>query len=152
MARAAVPARGGNHNGLLIGAVAVVAAVVIGIGAAVLFTGDGGDQTAGGATGSSATPTPGANDGGQHKKDKPGAKQQNGKPDLPKTDAVSLHLAGGTVVASDVPGAKAKDGQYVAGINQPGASATWTTNVPKAGEYTVCTCATASPGRTSTCR
>jgi hypothetical protein len=126
---------GGNHNGLLIGAVAVVAAVVIGIGVAVLFTDNGADEAAGGPTGSPATPTAGANDGGQQKKDDKDRKQQDDKLALPKSDAVSLHLAGGTVVASDIPGAKAKDGQYVAGINHPGASATWTTDVPKAGKY-----------------
>lgn len=127
---------GGNHNGLLIGAVAVVAAVVIGIGVAMLFTDGDAEQTAGGQTGTSAGPSTGTDSQApQDEKDTSGKDKKDEKADLPKADAVSLHLAGGTRVASDIPGAKGKDGQYVAGINKPGASATWTTNVPEAGTY-----------------
>jgi hypothetical protein len=123
---------GGNHKALLIGAIAVAAAVVIGIGTAVLFTGGGNDE-AGGQPGASASA--GGGHHRHHKKQMSDTSQQDATLELPKADAVSLHLAGGTSVASDIPGAKAKDGQYVAGINQPGATATWTPTVPKAGSY-----------------
>ncbi|WP_369696752.1 carbohydrate-binding protein [Streptomyces sp. XD-27] len=54
---------------------------------------------------------------------------------LPTQDASGLTLAGGTAPANTIKGAKAKDGTYVAGINAPGASATWSVNVEKAGSY-----------------
>jgi hypothetical protein len=126
---------GSSHNGLLIGAIAVVAAVVVGIGAAVLFTNGGGDETAGGRNGTTAGPTAGEQSQDPQGKDEDSAGQEDQKVELPKADAVSLHLDGGTRVASDIPGASAKGGQYVAGINVAGASATWTTDVPEAGTY-----------------
>jgi hypothetical protein len=117
--------RGGgpNNKGLLIGAVAVVAAVVIGISVAML--GDDGSDTAGNDSSPSAsapqetqqqtTAPAGQDDGDKQKK-------------LPEADAKALALAGGATTASDVPGAKADGGVYVTGLNQVGSSVTWTVN------------------------
>ncbi|MEV6016409.1 MULTISPECIES: CBM35 domain-containing protein [unclassified Streptomyces] len=122
--------RGPNTKGLLIGAVAVVAAVVIGISVAMLGGGDGdkkGDQAGPTAsTAQSASPTQSETKGA----DTPA--------ELPKTDAKTLNLGAGVTTASDVKGAKADGGVYVTGFNHVGASITWSVSgIPKAGKYTL---------------
>ncbi|MFF3491416.1 carbohydrate-binding protein [Streptomyces sp. NPDC002795] len=121
--------RGPNTKALLIGAVAVVAAVVIGIGVAMLSNdsgddkGEAGGKPAGGSE--SVQPSESAS-----------KSASPAKVDLPKTDAKTLKLAGGTSTASDVQGAKGDGGVYVAGFNKVGASLTWTVNnIPKDGAY-----------------
>ncbi|WP_328451155.1 carbohydrate-binding protein [Streptomyces sp. NBC_00386] len=123
--------RGPNTKGLLIGAIAVVAAVVIGISIAMM---GGGDDDKGGnqadptpSTAQSASPTDGETKGS----DKPA--------ELPKADAKALNLGStGVTTASDVQGAQSDGGVYVAGLNNPGASVTWTFNgIPEDGVYTV---------------
>jgi hypothetical protein len=121
--------RGPNHKGLLIGAIAVVAAVVIGIGVAML----GGDKDKDDASdevgtkptqSQDAKPSPSASKGGES------------KVDLPKTDAKALRLSPGMTTASDIKGAKADGGVYVTGLNQVGAKVTWTVDgIEKAGSY-----------------
>lgn len=115
-----------SHKGLLIAAVAVVAVVCIGIGVAMLTNTGGADQD--------KTDKPGPTAGG--------ATEPTGKPSdkpsdapLPKDDAGSLRLAGGATTAKDIPGARSAGGTYVAGMNTPGASATWTLDVAKPGAY-----------------
>ncbi|WP_406105735.1 carbohydrate-binding protein [Streptomyces sp. NBC_01003] len=124
--------RGPNTKGLLIGALAVVAAVVIGIGVAVLG-GDSNDDAKGGDAGGQPS------GGSQSVQPSETASKQADKPvNLPKTDAKALKLEGGTATASDVPGAKADGGTYVAGFNQVGAKLTWTVNgIPKDGAYSL---------------
>ncbi|MEU7304536.1 carbohydrate-binding protein [Streptomyces sp. NPDC007206] len=134
--RSAPPApgrRGPNTRGLLIGAVAVVAAVVIGIGIAMLNgnpddkKNDAGSSTAP-TQSQSHTPSPSNNDSPAN--------------DELKTDAAGdgVQLAGGATKASDVKGAQSSDGSYVGGLNQVGASITWSVdNVPAQGEYTLFT-------------
>ena len=122
--------RGPNTKGLLIGAIAVVAAVVVGIGVAMLSGGDEEKDRQAAQdpdTGHSAGPSPTV------------ATEESEPPvELPKVDAKALKLDGGAHVASDVAGAKADGGVYVAGMEKPGASATWTVNgVPEAGKYTL---------------
>ncbi|MGA4849680.1 carbohydrate-binding protein [Streptomyces sp. G5(2025)] len=124
--------RGPNTKGLLIAAIAVVAVVAIGIGAAMLFGGKdedkGGDAQAGGKPSQATSVEP---------SEKP-AKKPKEKTELPKTDAKALKLEGGTTTASDVPGAKADGGMYVAGFDKVGAQVTWTVNgIPKDGAYTL---------------
>ncbi|MER6124250.1 CBM35 domain-containing protein [Streptomyces sp. NPDC001795] len=122
--------RGPNTKGLLIGAIAVVAAVVIGIGVAMIG-GDSGDNKGGNQAGSSpsaghsASPSQSA---GQQSSD-------DGK--LPTIDAKALRLEGGATTASDVKGAQADGGVYVAGFNAVGAAVTWSVNVPATGQYTL---------------
>ncbi|WP_329434719.1 carbohydrate-binding protein [Streptomyces sp. NBC_01280] len=124
--------RGPNTKGLLIGALAVVAAVVIGIGVAVLG-GDSNDDAKGGDAGGQPS------GGSQSVEPSQTASKRADKPvDLPKTDAKALKLEGGTATASDVQGAKADGGTYVAGFNQVGAKLTWTVNgIPKDGAYSL---------------
>ncbi|MYQ47786.1 carbohydrate-binding protein [Streptomyces sp. SID4985] len=121
--------RGPNTKGLLIGAIAVVAAVVIGISVA-MFNGDSGDEAKGGA---SPSPT-------QSQSTEPQPKATASAPpgELPKADAAdaSVQLAGGAAKASDVKGAQAAGGTYVGGLNQVGASVTWSVSVPEDGPYT----------------
>ncbi|MEV0775678.1 CBM35 domain-containing protein [Streptomyces sp. NPDC050433] len=122
---------GPNTKGLLIGAVAVVAVVVIGIAAALLSNGDGTDNADGGptdgpTTGESAAPS---EDGGKKPKDK------DKQVELPKQDAATLKLGAPAVLAKDIKGAKGADGAYVTGFNAVGASVTWTADIDTAGEY-----------------
>ncbi|MFG2653276.1 carbohydrate-binding protein [Streptomyces sp. NPDC048436] len=124
--------RGGGPNtkGLLIAAIAVVAVVAIGIGAAMMFGGgDEGDKKEAGAGSTQAeTVKP------SEKPTKDPAKPAK----LPKTDAKALKLEGGTTTASDIDGAKSAGGVYVAGLNKVGAQATWSVNgIPKSGDYTL---------------
>ncbi|MGW1557541.1 carbohydrate-binding protein [Streptomyces sp. NPDC002144] len=120
---------GPNTKGLLIGAIAVVAAVVIGIGVAIM----GGDDSDNKASGGS-TPTTSTSQSAQPSR----SASASAAADLPKTDAKDLQLGGGATVASDVEGAKSDGGSYVTNLNNQGASATWTIDgIPKAGVYTV---------------
>ncbi|MEU9986239.1 CBM35 domain-containing protein [Streptomyces sp. NPDC048045] len=121
--------RGPNTKGLLIGAIAVVAAVVIGIGVAVL-NGDDGKKNDNQADN---TPTQ-----SQSHEPSPSSSSSASSGELPKADAAtdsSVQLAGGATKASDVKGAKAAGGSYVAGFNSVGASVTWTVDIQKAGSY-----------------
>ncbi|MEU7718198.1 carbohydrate-binding protein [Streptomyces tibetensis] len=124
--------RGPNHKGLLIGAIAVVAAVVVGIGVAML----GGDKDKDDASDEVGTkPTQ-----SQDSKPSPSASQGGAasEEELPKTDAKSLRLGGSATLAQDVEGAQSDGGIYVGNLNQVGSSVTWTVNgVPKDGAYTV---------------
>ncbi|MGA5207202.1 carbohydrate-binding protein [Streptomyces variegatus] len=123
--------RGPNTKGLLIGAIAVVAAVVIGIGVAML----GGDKDKDDASDEVGTaPT-------QSQASKPSpsnSKDGESQVDLPTIDAKALRLGGGAALAQDVKGAQSDGGIYVGNLNQVGSSVTWTVNgVPKDGAYTV---------------
>jgi hypothetical protein len=122
--------RGPNTKGLLIGAIAVVAAVVIGIGVAMMGD-DGKDDKAGGDA--SASPT-----AAQNSEPSASASDNASTADLPKIDAKALNLGTGVTTASDVEGASADGGIYVTGLNQPGASVTWNVDdIPKRGVYTL---------------
>ncbi|MGW7524796.1 carbohydrate-binding protein [Streptomyces sp. NPDC054783] len=120
--------RGPNTRGLLIGAIAVVAAVVIGISVAML---NGNDDK---KNGNQANTTPSQS---QSSQPSPSASSSAAGGAL-KTDAAALQLAGGAAKATDVKGAQTSDGSYVGGLNQAGASITWTVNnVPSDGVYTL---------------
>lgn len=126
--------RGPNTKGLLIGAIAVAAAVIVGISIALL-TGDNdedkGEAAGDQATGSSQSQAPQDDKQPSDEASKPAA-------ELPKADAKSLKLDGGTTVASDIDGAKSDGGVYVAGFNKAGAKLTWTVSgIPKDGDYTI---------------
>ncbi|MEV6161411.1 CBM35 domain-containing protein [Streptomyces sp. NPDC052052] len=128
--RAGGSGKGGpNTKGLLIGAVAVVLVVLIGIGAA-LITGDDKDGKKDEAT-SSAGP-------GDEVEESPAPEQSaTSEPpaELPKQDAATLKLGGGAITEKTVEGAEGPGGMYIGGFNTVGASATWTANVDEAGEY-----------------
>jgi hypothetical protein len=123
--------RGPNTKGLLIGAIAVVAAVVIGIGAAMMSGND--DDTAGD---NEASPTPTTS---QSSEPSPSASASAAsEAELPKADAKVLNLSPGMTTATDIKGAKADGGAYVTGFNQVGAAITWNVSgIPKSGKYTL---------------
>ncbi|WP_217146393.1 carbohydrate-binding protein [Streptomyces sp. AC627_RSS907] len=125
--------RGPNTKGLLIGAVAVVAAVVVGI--AVAMSGVGSDDDKGGdEAGASPAPTQ-----SQSTEPSPSASDKaEEKTELPATDAKALRLSPGVTTASDIKGARSEGGVYVSNLNQPGASVTWTVDgIPEDGPYTL---------------
>lgn len=122
---------GPNTKGLLIAAVAVVAVVLIGIGVA-LMTDDGDkDKKKDEATSSAG---PGAE---VEQSPTPEPSPSSSAPvELPKQDAASLKLGGTAQLDNSVKGAKSASGQYI-NLNQVGRSATWSVEVPEAGEYTL---------------
>ncbi|MGC4948985.1 carbohydrate-binding protein [Streptomyces sp. DT224] len=121
---------GPNTKGLLIAAVAVVAVVLIGIGAA-LMTSDGDKDKKAEAT---ASEGPGKQ---VEQSPTPETSPSSSAPvELPKQDAASLHLGGSAQLDNSVKGAKSANGQYI-NLNEVGRSATWTVEVPEAGEYTL---------------
>ncbi len=127
--------RGPNTKGLLIGAVAVVAAVVIGI--AVAMTSSGSDDDKGGnEAGGDASPTQ-----SQSSEPSPSASESaEDEVELPSIDAKAMRLGGSASLASDVEGAESDGGVYVANLNQPGSSVTWTVDgIPEDGLYTLFT-------------
>ncbi|MCB5166145.1 carbohydrate-binding protein [Streptomyces bambusae] len=136
-AQPAPPARGSNRRGLLIGAIAVVGAVVIGIGVALISDQNkdkdkGKDTSSNTPVGQStgAQPTPGKNDP---------TKKPVKSSEIPVADAAAgpgIVLSGGATPQNHVPGAKGAGGQYVGGFNQVGAAITWTVDVPETGTYT----------------
>ncbi|MFD9368971.1 CBM35 domain-containing protein [Streptomyces sp. NPDC060020] len=124
---------GSSRRGLLIAAVAVVGAVVIGIGAALAFgdkdkdkkgqdQANGGQQSAAPQTPSSAPPS-----------------TKPSEAALPKGEAAGsgMSITGGAALQNTVPGSKSSGGQYVGNFNQTGAALTWTVDIPTAGEYTL---------------
>ncbi|WP_406496240.1 carbohydrate-binding protein [Streptomyces sp. NBC_00846] len=126
------PGKGGpNTKGLLIGAVAVVLVVLIGIGAA-LITGDGDKDKKNDEATSSAGP------GDQvEESPKPQESPSSEAPvELPKQDAATLKLGGTAQLDNTTKGAKSANGQYI-NLNEAGRSATWSVEVPEAGEYTL---------------
>ncbi|MGW4564520.1 carbohydrate-binding protein [Streptomyces sp. NPDC004561] len=123
--------RGPNTKGLLIGAIAVVAAVVIGISVAMINGSSGDDKK----NQAGSTPT-------QSQSSDPSPSNSSSAPsgELPKIDGSNsgLQLAGGAAVTGGVPGARSADAKYVGGLNQTGASITWTVNgIPESGKYSV---------------
>ncbi|MEU2586064.1 carbohydrate-binding protein [Streptomyces avermitilis] len=125
--------RGPNTKGLLIGAIAVVAAVVIGI-TVVMLGGDSDDDKSGSEAGSTPTAAQSA------KPSKSAGQQSPEAGKLPSIDAKALKLDGGATTASDLKGAKADGGVYVTNFNNVGASVTWNVNdIPKDGKYTLYT-------------
>ncbi|WP_093800289.1 carbohydrate-binding protein [Streptomyces sp. Wb2n-11] len=123
---------GPNTRGLLIGAVAVVAVVVLGIGIA-LMTSAGKEDKDPQAGGTGGGPTAGAT---TEPSEEPTKKDEEPAVELPKQDAALLKLSPGISTDKAVPGARSASGAYVP-LNAPGASATWKVKVPKAGAYTL---------------
>ncbi|MFJ9629227.1 carbohydrate-binding protein [Streptomyces sp. NPDC101175] len=123
--------RGPNTKGLLIGAIAVVAAVVIGISVAMM-NGSGDDNKTNDQAGSTPSASASASSS-------PSASSSASSGlDTQTIDAKALKLEGGATLASDVKGADADGGIYVTGLNTVGASVSWQINgIPSDGTYTV---------------
>ncbi|MEU2227945.1 CBM35 domain-containing protein [Streptomyces sp. NPDC018347] len=122
--------RGPNTKGLLIGAIAVVAAVVIGIGVAMI-NGNTDDDKSGDQA------QPGPTQSQSHSPSPTGSSSPASDVLEADTTSNALQLAGGAAKATDVKGAKTSDGSYVGGLNQAGASVTWTVDIPSDGPYTL---------------
>ncbi|MFF5705938.1 CBM35 domain-containing protein [Streptomyces sp. NPDC012794] len=133
-----VPSRGGgrgggsSRRGMVIAAIAVVAAVGIGIGAAVVFGKKNDKDDKNQATGPAQSVAP-----SQKSDPEPSGSPQPSQAPLPKADAsgAGMALTGGAALQATVPGAKSAGGQYVGNFNQTGAAVTWTLDVPKAAQY-----------------
>ncbi|MFF8607906.1 CBM35 domain-containing protein [Streptomyces sp. NPDC015346] len=122
--------RGPNTKGLLIGAIAVVAVVVIGI-AAALISNTGNEKSDGGTAGGKPT-----GDSTQVQETPSTQPSPDETPaELPQQDAATLKLGGTALLAKDIKGAEGVDGAYVTGFNAIGSSVTWQTEVPEAGTY-----------------
>ncbi|MTE19637.1 hypothetical protein F0L17_10950 [Streptomyces sp. TRM43335] len=132
--------RGGrSHNGLLIGAIAVVVAVILGVGAAVVFSDD---DTGGNQAGTAPSPTAeeSGGDTGEDEGETEGSDSSDKAPaPLPEEEAVSLRLEGGASVpaTAEIKGSRARNGSYVTGLDNPGAGVSWSFEVPEAGKYTL---------------
>lgn len=118
-----------NRKGLLIGAIAVVAAVAVGIAFAMTnSSGDKKNQGDGKPTPSAASTTPSAT------QTTPSASPTQFVSQ--KVDAATLTLAGGAQQSTQWPGANAAGGTYVDHMGTVGASVLWTVTVPTDGKYT----------------
>ncbi|MEE4546799.1 carbohydrate-binding protein [Streptomyces sp. V4-01] len=119
-----------NRKGLLIAAVAVVAAVAVGI--AFAMTNGSGDKNdkAGGSTPTSAPATQ------TTPSDSPTPSATPSDFDSGPVDASTLTLAGGAAKSNQWTGADAAGGTYVDHMGSPGASALWTVTVPSDDDYT----------------
>ncbi|MFB7357892.1 carbohydrate-binding protein [Streptomyces gardneri] len=125
--------RGPNTRGLLIGAVAVVAVVVVGIAAAVISnSGDKDDK--GNQAGGSGAPSTAPSQVSEEPSTEPSTEQTPAE--LPKQDAATLKLGGTAATDSSVKGAQGTNGAYVT-FNGVGGSASWSVAVPDSGEYTL---------------
>ncbi|MEV7870075.1 CBM35 domain-containing protein [Streptomyces sp. NPDC088124] len=129
---------GPNTRGLLIGAIAVVAVVVIGITAALLSSGDdkNQDDNAGPSDPTVSTgQSPEASASASGKDEESGDDTSADGIGLPKQDAATLKLGPPAALATDIEGAEGTNGSYVTGFNAVGASVTWTAEVKEAGNY-----------------
>ncbi|MFI1660298.1 CBM35 domain-containing protein [Streptomyces sp. NPDC020472] len=123
--------RGPNTKGLLAGAIAVVAVVVIGIGVALINNSGKEDDKNSQAGGS--TPSAASTQVSETPSTEPTAEKT--PEELPKQDAATLTLGGAATTETTVKGAEGVGGAYVSGFNAPGASVTWKANMPTAGKY-----------------
>jgi hypothetical protein len=120
-----------SRKGLLIVAVAIVAAVAIGI-AYAMTNGSGSDKNTAKDKPTTAPVTSAA----------PSQTTPSVAPtpfDSSKVDAATLVLGGGAQQSTQWPGASASGGTYVDHMTTVGASVTWTVTVPKDGPYTLFT-------------
>ncbi|MER5972535.1 carbohydrate-binding protein [Streptomyces sp. NPDC002055] len=124
--------RGPNIKGLLVGAIAVVAVVVVGIGVAMLTNSKDDEKKS--EAGDSA---PGDSGVDKVKPEKPSGKGPK-KFASDQRDGASLRLGGTAAVGREIPNAQSKSGAYVK-MERPGDTVTYTVDVPKAGQYTLFT-------------
>ncbi|GGT25082.1 hypothetical protein GCM10010222_78850 [Streptomyces tanashiensis] len=123
--------RGPNTKGLLTGAIAVVAVVVIGIAAAVISN-SGGEKDKDGQAGGSPSSGPPATVSEQPSTTPSAEKTPE---ELPKQDAATLTLGGSAATEKTVAGAEGVGGVYVSGFDARGASVTWKASMPTGGKY-----------------
>ncbi|MFI6061998.1 CBM35 domain-containing protein [Streptomyces sp. NPDC051286] len=130
--RSGGPGNGGpNTKGLLIGAIAVVAVVLVGIGVAMV-TNNGKDSNKKDEATTSDGPTGQVEESPKPKQSETSSEASE---ELPKQDAATLKLGGAATVEKTIKGAEGADGVYVNGFNQPGSSVTWKAPMKTAGSY-----------------
>ncbi|MFF9401659.1 CBM35 domain-containing protein [Streptomyces sp. NPDC014744] len=122
---------GPNTKGLLIGAVAVVLVVLVGIGA-MLLTNQDNDKD---RKKDEATSSQGPSD---QVEESPKPEQTTGTEapaELPKQNAATLKLGGSATVDQSIKGAEGPNGSYVTGFNAVGSSVTWKAAMAEGGKY-----------------
>ncbi|MER6101747.1 CBM35 domain-containing protein [Streptomyces sp. NPDC001832] len=125
------PGKGGpNTKGLLIGAVAVVLVVLIGIGAALITSDDNKEEKKDEAT-PSASPSSQVE---ESPKVEP-SESSKAPAELPKQDAATLKLGGTAQLDNTIKGAEGPNGSYVTGFNEVGSSVTWKAAMEEEGKY-----------------
>ncbi|GGR06365.1 hypothetical protein [Kitasatospora griseola] len=125
----------GRGKAAVIGAVAVVAAIAIGAGVA-LSTGDpDGGKNNQAATNTHSPTAPAGPGSAAPSSAAPSPSTLSGGTDI--ADAAGLKLGGGSVAASQVPGAKGAGGKYVDGLGTVGASVSWDVDMPAAGSFQI---------------
>ncbi|WP_055586549.1 carbohydrate-binding protein [Peterkaempfera griseoplana] len=117
---------GGSNRAIIFGAVAVVAAVAIGVSVAFMGGDKGQGQAGAAGTGASTSATAPAGDDSAS----PDTSASPTAATDPVADVSSLQVQGGAQ-ASGVEGAKSADGKYV--TLQQGTTLTWNVQVPAAG-------------------
>ncbi|MFE7812590.1 carbohydrate-binding protein [Streptomyces sp. NPDC057433] len=123
--------RGPNTKGLLIGAVAVLAAVVVGISLAMIGGDDEDDKS-----GNQADSTPTQSQPTGESSPSASGDEEEEAAELPTIDAKALRLGGGATTAQDIEGAQSDGGVYVTGFNNVGAKITWTVDgIKKSDTY-----------------
>ncbi|MFB7918012.1 CBM35 domain-containing protein [Streptomyces sp. NPDC056061] len=121
---------GPNTKGLLIGAVAVVLVVCIGIGAALLS-----DKNKKGEKKDEASSSQGPAGQVDESPEPEPSSSSEGPVELPKQDAATLKLGGSATVEQAIKGAQGPNGSYVTGFNAVGASVTWKAQMQDGGKY-----------------
>jgi hypothetical protein len=117
---------GGNRRGLMIGAIAVVLVVTVGIIIAVVTGDNKGTPQASGGSSTSPTTT-----------SQPPSASASADPNanLPQQFAASLSLSGGAKPNNNHKNAEGPNGVFIDGMNTPGATVTWNPTVQQAGTY-----------------
>ncbi|MFD5426811.1 carbohydrate-binding protein [Streptomyces sp. NPDC127084] len=122
--------RGPNTRGLIAGAIAVVAVVLVGISVALITSGDDDKDKADRSQAPAEQVKPSEDpEGKAGDKENPPAK-------LPKQNAATLQLTPPAKLGTDIKGAKGTNGAYVQ-FNGVGGAASWSVNVPADGTYTL---------------
>ncbi|MDB1088035.1 hypothetical protein PJ985_10710 [Streptomyces sp. ACA25] len=121
-----------RRNGLLIGAIAVVTAVVLGVGAAILFSNNGADDSAIDNSGASAgvddDQDEDTDDQDQDDEDDDEDEEDEDEDEFAYPEAVLAELDrtnGVQLGSGHVEGARSDDGTYLAEMDNPGAMASW---------------------------
>ncbi|WP_338671966.1 carbohydrate-binding protein [Streptomyces sp. SCSIO 30461] len=123
--------RGPNTRGLIAGAIAVVAVVLVGISVALITSGgdDEGNQADKSNAPAEQVKPSDEPEGKAGDKKSPPAK-------LPRQNAATLQLTPPATLGTDIKGAKGTNGAYVQ-FNGVGGAARWSVNVPADGTYTL---------------
>jgi hypothetical protein len=126
-----------RRTGLLLGAIGVVLAVVVGVGAAVMLSGgDDTDATGNETPGPTATEDASGGGGDAEGGDDEPTGEEEPAGELPEAELSALELGNGVQVESSIEGARSADGSYVAVQGRPNGSVGWTVDFQgEPGQY-----------------